>query len=182
MGRNSDPARDAGADAKGLVDDRAFLRELVASEMRRGESCGGCFSIAIVELDDFMELHERFGQVVCDRLTAYVALMLKQTLRDSDIVARVGRYHLGVLLPGMAAETAGALLERVARRFERASFELQGERVTPTVTLGMASFPDVVGPAEQLFVRAIQDLDRAREERRGSRSPLRRNLNAATVG
>jgi two-component system, cell cycle response regulator len=168
-------------DATGLFT-RAFLMELVASEARRGERYGGCFSVAIVELDEFMALRERFGEGVCERLTAYAALVLKQTLRDSDVVARVGNYHLGVLLPGMPAETAGALLDRVARRFASASFELHGERVTPTVSLGMASFPDVVGPAEQMFVRAIQELDRARGERRGSRVAARQNMRAAKIG
>ena len=145
---------------------RRFLLELVAAEARRGERYGGCFSVVIAELDDFTSFHDRLGDEVCDRLMVYCATLLKQVLREADVLARVGKYHFGLLLPGMPAEAMPGLIDRLARRFQLARFPIDGQSLQASMTLGAATFPDVVGPADQIFARAIQELDRAREVRR----------------
>lgn len=150
---------------------RRLLLEMVSAEQKRGERYGGTFSVVIAELDDFMEFHERFGEEACDRLMVYGALLLKQGLRDADVLARVGRFHFGVLLPSMGAEDLSKLTERFERRFGLARFQLEGKSVRASMTFGAATFPDVVGPAQQIFAKAIQDLDRVREERKGDGAP-----------
>ncbi|MBX5483724.1 MAG: diguanylate cyclase [Myxococcaceae bacterium] len=145
---------------------RRFLLELVGAETRRAERYGGHFAVVIAELDDFSDVHARFGGDVSDRLTLHAAMVLKQSLRDADVLARVGRFHFGMLMSGMAAEDLPAALDRVRRRFAQARFDLEGVAVRASLTFGAATFPDVVGPAQQIFARAIQALDRGREEQR----------------
>ncbi len=145
---------------------RRFLLEMVAAELRRVERHGGAFTVLIGELDDFMGYRRSHGEEVCDRLMISCATLLRQSLRDADVLARVGRYHFGALLPDMPPERLPDLLERLERRMAMGRFDLEGRAVKATMTFGAASFPDVVGPAQQLFARAIQSLDRAREERR----------------
>lgn len=142
---------------------RNFLLEMVGTESRRGERYGGSFTVLIAELDDFMAIRDRFGDEVCDRLMVYCSVLLRQALREADVIARVGRFHFGTLLPGMPQEAVPGALERLRRRFSLARMQVDGESLRPKMTFGCASFPDVVGPAQQIFSSAIQDLDRARE-------------------
>jgi two-component system cell cycle response regulator len=150
---------------------RRFLLEQVALELRRCERHGGGFSVLIAELDDFLECRKEHGEDVCDRLMVYCATLLRQGLRDADVVARVGRYHFGVLLPGMPAEQLACLVERLERRLALARFDFGRQPARASMTFGAASFPDVMGPPQQIFASAIQSLDRARDNRSGG-APL----------
>lgn len=145
---------------------RRFLLELVGAEARRAERYGGQFAVMIAELADFLALRDRFGEESCNRLMVYCSVLLKQSLREADVIARVGRYHFGVLLPGMPQELLPRMIDRLGRRLSLARFQLEGRAVRAEMTFGAASFPDVVGTAPQIFARAIQELDRARDERR----------------
>ncbi len=146
---------------------RRFLLEMVTCELRRVERHGGAFTVLIGELEDFAKVHERHGDEVCDRLMVLCATHLRQGLREADLVARVGKYHFGALLHGMGPEQLGPVRARLERRLLLARFDLEGRPVRASMTFGAASFPDVTGPAQQIFAQAIQDLDRARDDRRG---------------
>lgn len=152
-------------DVTGLYN-RRFLLEMVAAEARRGERYGGSFSVVMAELDEFMAFRDRFGEEICDRLMVYSSVLLRQASREADVVARVGRYHFAMLLPGMASEALPGFLDRLRRRFALARFQVEGSSHRASMTFGCASFPDVVGPAQQIFAKAIQDLDRSRDETR----------------
>jgi two-component system, cell cycle response regulator len=144
---------------------RAFLHELVGVEVGRAERHGGGFCVGVAELDGFLSLHRSFGEAVCERVMVYAGRLLRSALRESDVLARVGPYHFGVLLPAMGAQDVPVVLERVGRRFHSARVAVEGATVFPRLTAAMASFPDTPGPAERLFARALQELDRAREQK-----------------
>ncbi len=157
-------------DATGLYN-RRFLLELVGCELRRRERHGGSFCVLIGELDDFARFRRTHGEDACERLMAGCASLLRGSLREADVLARVGRYHFGALLPGMTAEALPELLGRLERRLGAGHLRVdggEGGTVTAAMTFGHASFPDVVGPAQRIFAQAIQSLDRAREDGRAA--------------
>ncbi len=152
---------------------RAFLLESAALEMRRTERFGGGFSLLVASLEDFRLLRRQEGRGVAERLLVYSAVALNQTVREADLVARVGEDEFAVLLPGTPAETVPEVVARVSERFNLARFQMGGGRVLKaSLALGAVSYPDRAGTASQLLATAHQDMRRMREERRGGQRAL----------
>jgi diguanylate cyclase (GGDEF)-like protein len=147
---------------------RTFLLELMTLEMRRTERFGGSFSVVAGSLEDFRTLRKEAGRSVAERLLVYSAVVFGQTVREADVVARVGEDEFAVLLPGTPAEGVPDVMARVSERFALARLQVEGKVLRPTLALGAVSYPDMVGAPALLLTHALQALRRAREERRGT--------------
>jgi diguanylate cyclase (GGDEF)-like protein/PAS domain S-box-containing protein len=102
----------------GLHNRRRFEEELerhVAFGRRYG--MGG--ALLLLDLDDFKEVNDGFGHRAGDRVLTDVATVLRDRLRESDILARFGGDEFAVLMPvgGLeeAAELANLLADAVCR-------------------------------------------------------------------
>ncbi len=147
---------------------RAFLLELIALETRRIERFGGSFSVVTGALNDLRTLRKESGRTLAERLLVYCAVVFSQTVREADVVARVGEDEFAVLLPGTPAESVPDVMARVGERFALARLQVEGRVLRPSLALGAVSYPDVVGSPVQLLGSALQSLRRAREERRST--------------
>ena len=147
---------------------RAFFLELLALETRRTERFGGCFSLVAGALEDYRALRKDSGRAIAERLLVYSSVVLGQTVREADLVARVGEEEFAVLLPGTPAECVPEVLGRVSERFSLARLQVEGRVLRPQLSLGAVSYPDQVGSPAQLLGGALQALRKAREERRSA--------------
>jgi len=59
----------------------------------------GNLALTILDLDDFKRVNDKFGHAIGDLLLQTVATVLKDTVRDTDIVARYGGEEFAILLP-----------------------------------------------------------------------------------
>lgn len=152
---------------------RPFLLALIGLEVRRAERYGGTFSLVAAEVSGYGAFRKEFGRGMAERLLVYSAVVLGQTVREADAVARVGDSEFALLLPGTPAESVPEVLARVSARFESARFQVEGKVVRTALELGAVSFPDSVGTPTQLLAAALQELRRTREFRRMVGSPTR---------
>jgi len=137
---------------------RTFLLALIEQETRRAERYGGTFSVIAAALDGHPRFRKEFGQSLADRLLVYSAVVLGQTVREADTVARVADDHFAVLLPGTPVESVGEVVERITQRFEAARFQVEGKVLRTHLSLGVVSFPDTVGAPHQILGAAFQQL------------------------
>lgn len=140
---------------------RPLLISAIAQEIRRAERYGGDFSIVSCGLRGHESFRRAFGAELADRLVVYVSMVLSQTVREADVIARVGDDSFAVLLPGTPAEQLPPLIARLASRFELARFQVDGKTVRVPIALGHVSFPDTVGTAPRLLEAALEALGRA---------------------
>jgi diguanylate cyclase (GGDEF)-like protein len=147
---------------------RAFLLELISLEIRRTERFGGTFSLVAGSLDDFRALRKESGRVIAERLLVYSSVVFGQTVREADVVARVGEEEFMVLLPATPAEGVPDVMTRVRERFALARLQVEGRVLRPSLSLGAVSYPDMVGSPVQLLNGALQALRRARDTRRSA--------------
>src|SRR5207237_10175678 len=82
----------------------------------------------------FQAINERRGHAAGDELLRTAARCLASGVRTYDNVSRIGPDEFGLVLPGMEAEAARALLERLAGAFA-------GSSQRATVSAGVAGFP-----------------------------------------
>ncbi|WP_370458851.1 diguanylate cyclase [Aggregicoccus sp. 17bor-14] len=150
---------------------RPFLLALIGQEVRRAERFGGTFSLVAACVDGMGPFRKTYGRGVAERLLVYAAVVLGQTVREADVVARVDEEAFALFLPGTPQESVAELTGRVHARFEQARFQVEGKVVRTDVSLGSVSFPDTVGSPGQLLTAALADLRRGREARRTASGP-----------
>jgi diguanylate cyclase (GGDEF)-like protein len=107
---------EAGTDpVAGCMNHRA-MRLRLAEEVGRAQRSGGRLSCAIVDLDDFKLVNDRFGHPVGDIVLRQAAQALMGEFRAFDRVARYGGDEFVVILPSAVQDSAAAAGERALAR------------------------------------------------------------------
>jgi diguanylate cyclase (GGDEF)-like protein len=116
------PGRDS---VTGLPDAPAFHGRL-AEEIARARRHGLALAVVLVDLDHFEALNARYGRAVGDAVLGEAALILKMTLRETDLVARLGADTFAVVLPETDSLPALRCADRLCRALEDHSFARVG--------------------------------------------------------
>lgn len=125
----------------GLLNRRTFEARLRDELLARGRS-GQPVSVAMLDVDNFKQINDRFGHGAGDRVLKGVAEAVRQAVRRSDVVARWGGEEFAVVLPETPIADAAAKVEAI--RAHLAGTALQVDRhheVRLTVSAGVASAP-----------------------------------------
>jgi len=153
------PGRDA---LTGLADASAFrerLAEAVAHAARHGLPLG----LVMIDLDHFGALNKRYGRPAGDAVLREAAMLLKLTLRESDVLARLGGDAFAAILPETDAAPAARCADRMRRAIEGHRFARAGRL---TASAGVAASPrDGMDPLE-LIDRADRTLGVAKKSGR----------------
>ena len=149
----------------GLYNRRHF-EELAEAEMARVRRTGAPLSLAMIDIDHFKAVNDAFGHPVGDLALKELARAMRETLRSSDVPARLGGEEFVVLLTGTALDGAMAVTERLRERVGRSEVPADKSRVARfTVSAGVAE----LAPGERidsLLKRADEALYRAKEDGR----------------
>lgn len=118
---------------------RALLGSLLEKTMQRFErDPGHPYAVMFLDLDDFKNVNDAYGHLTGDRLLLEAAARLKDAVRRTDTVARMGGDEFAVLLDAPCDELNA---RRVAERLQRSMlrpFRLQGQDVRVTTSIGLA--------------------------------------------
>ena len=135
-----------------LLNRQAFQHELEV-EIVRAERYGRELAVAYLDCDGFKRVNDRFGHPTGDRTLQGLARLIGETIRRSDLAARMGGDEFAVLL--MEADfDAGA---RFLSRLERRVTELVRAGELPTgfaVSGGAAYYPRDARSAAEVLERA----------------------------
>lgn len=141
---------------------RAAYNDSLESELGRWDRYATEFSIAVVDLDLFKEINDKYGHLAGDKVLRLVARVLRQSLRGSDFIARYGGEEFVVIFPSTGRTDAAAAAEKLRSAVETSPFNFRGEPVRVTASLGVAVV-QAGDSAEALFARADQALYQAKD-------------------
>lgn len=135
---------DASTDALTRALNRGAFEKRLAQEIRicrlRSESC----ALALVDLDNFKAINDQFGHAAGDEVLKGLVEVCRSSLRDSDIVARVGGDEFAILLPRARLISATRIMEQIREKF--AAGKLESGNDTPpinlSVSIGVAAIED----------------------------------------
>lgn len=124
-------------------------------------------SLAVLDLDHFKAVNDRFGHAAGDEVLQRVARILNRSFRAEDVVARWGGEEFVVGMFGMEKRDAVQRLNHVLAVVREERFDGPGrEPFTVTFSAGVATFPADGNELPALYRAADQALYRAKDEGR----------------
>jgi two-component system, cell cycle response regulator len=141
----------------GLYNHRTFqvrLDELMAQARRYSRK----LSLVVIDVDHFKQVNDKHGHPAGDQVLRGVAQMIAKQARDTDIVARYGGEEFAVVLPETDTKGAKVIAERIRVAVQGCGFDFETGPLKVTVSLGVATYPDVAKDKAGLVEKADQCL------------------------
>ena len=133
-------------DLTGLANHRVF-RARLDDEVARARRHDRSLSLIAIDLDHFKAVNDEYGHPVGDRVLAAVARRLGESVRESEVLARVGGEEFAWLLPETDAAGAQSAAERARASVARAPFPEVGRL---TISAGVCELGEI-GSAVELI-------------------------------
>lgn len=122
----------------GLYNRRYALPRLGAIAERAAET-GRSFAVLIVDIDRFKRVNDQWGHAAGDAVLVEVAQRMRESLRGSDLLARIGGEEFLVALPDIDLATAQMMAERLCCDVQALPIALpDGRQLSITVSIGVA--------------------------------------------
>ncbi|MCX7828152.1 MAG: diguanylate cyclase [Thermanaerothrix sp.] len=144
---------------------RGALLEMEEREISRVLREGTRLSVAMMDIDRFKAINDRYGHLAGDEVLRQLSSRVKSLIRPYDILGRYGGEEFLMVLPGASLEGAVGLCDRVRRGIESAPVEYQGESIMVTASFGVAEFREGMS-LDRLNDHADQALYRAKGDGR----------------
>jgi diguanylate cyclase (GGDEF)-like protein len=122
----------------GLYNHRYF-HERLRAELNRAGRAHDSVAVLMLDIDDFKRVNDIWGHGTGDQVLVHLAGILKNAVRGSDVVCRLGGEEFGVIMASCGADDAVRLARRLVERLEGEEFEPAGRL---TVSIGIAQGPE----------------------------------------
>lgn len=96
----------------GLSNRRHFI-EQAESELSRYDRYGGELSLIMFDIDFFKKINDSFGHNAGDLVLQKIGEICRETLRDFDVIGRIGGEEFAILLPQTALKEAETIAQRL---------------------------------------------------------------------
>lgn len=139
---------------------RSFFMSRFEEEVVRCRRYGRVFSLLVTDIDKFKNFNDTYGHQTGDEVIKLVSNVIKGAIRaGADLPGRYGGEELVVLLPETDTPGAMTLAERIRERVEKAALKgPNGEKLSVTISIGVATFPAMGDSTASLFEHADQAL------------------------
>nr|WP_259371975.1 GGDEF domain-containing protein [Caldimonas mangrovi] len=118
---------------------RRYFMEVAEVELLRARRYGVPMSLILIDADHFKRVNDTHGHQCGDALLRQIALACRDSLRGTDVIARLGGEELIVLLPQTGLAGALTMAERIRERVAQLAIQWREQKVEATVSLGVAA-------------------------------------------
>ncbi len=132
----------ATRDALTGVFNRGEFMRLAEQELLRTRRHGGNTGVIVIDLDHFKDVNDKYGHLAGDKVLVHVAQLLRDGVRNTDMVARIGGEEFMVLMPQTDIDAAAVLAEKLRQLLRRTAVQVNSDlAVTITASFGVACMP-----------------------------------------
>ena len=139
-----------------------YFKEALHYEVEKSRRYKMPLSLLFLDIDDFKQVNDTLGHLKGDKIMRQVAAILKQGIRQADLLCRYGGDEFVMLLSQTPPDQAMVLAERLRQRIAQSSMNRQEQRCKVTVSIGVAglrpemSTEDLIKEADEAHYRAKQ--------------------------
>ena len=156
-------SRTAGTDPLTGLYNRRRLLELLGKEIERSERYNQKLSLAMMDLDHFKSINDKYGHECGDDVLKQVAGLIREGCRQTDIISRWGGEEFLLVFIESGIEEAAPVCERIRSLVESTDLPcLEGRKVTVSAGLAPFKFSETI---EKNVSSADSALYRAKRER-----------------
>jgi len=147
---------------------RRYFMQRGAEEFKRAMRNKQPLSLLMLDVDHFKNVNDTYGHEAGDMALQQVAAVLKFSLRETDILGRIGGEEFAVLLPDTKLDAAAMLAERICRSVESSLLTMPGQALTIslTVSVGVAELSGVMSGIDDMLRHADSALYHAKHDGR----------------
>lgn len=125
---------------------RRFLDQIIKNEVakvKRGQT-NSC--LIIMDIDDFKLVNDTHGHPAGDEVLKEFATVVSSSLRASDTFVRLGGEEFLILAPDSTLDAGLIFAERLRQTVSEHKFTANGDEITITVSIGIASLKGIEKP------------------------------------
>lgn len=148
-----------------LFNRRRFHEEL-EHQLSQSKRYGLQGALLWLDIDRFKDINDTLGHGSGDELLVELARLLQGLLRDHDTLSRLSGDEFAILMPQVDALQAQAVAARLLDAVHKHNFEVGGQPIRVTVSIGIALYPEHATTADKLQAHADLAMYRAKEEGR----------------
>ncbi len=143
---------------------RSLFLDRLGQAMEHAQRNRGRIGVVFADLDRFKIVNDTMGHSIGDKLLIQIAQRLQQCVRTGDTVARLGGDEFAFILSNLAhAEDATLVAEKVITALSLL-FELEGQEVYISASLGISIYPGDGTDAHALLRNADTAMFQAKEQ------------------
>ena len=150
----------------GLANRREFERRLEGA-LQTARSGNGSHVLCYLDLDRFKAVNDTSGHTAGDNMLRELAGILKEKIRDSDVVARVGGDEFGMLLIGCPLDKARQIADDVCSAIRDFNFVWRDKIFSVGVSVGLVQIGSESGSIEDTLSAADSACYVAKQQGRG---------------
>ncbi len=143
-----------------------YFSDKIREEKRRTVRYGQPLSLIMLDIDWFKKFNDNYGHEVGNQVLVRLVTVIRQCIRDVDILCRYGGEEFIIILPQTTDGEAKRIAERIRGEIELAEFGGGGgiPKLKVTVSVGVSTYPDN-GMTEEDLINAV---DQAMYSAKGS--------------
>lgn len=150
------------------VPNRYLLIDRIGHLISQSERNKSSFALLYIDLDKFKTINDTKGHAFGDQVLKEVALRLKETIRKSDTVARIGGDEFVLLLESISSKKKiSAMADELIKTLNR-KFDINGEEFEVSCSIGVAIYPDQGNSTDALLAVADKAMYKAKRKGRST--------------
>ncbi|MGE4350939.1 MAG: GGDEF domain-containing protein, partial [Bdellovibrionales bacterium] len=156
----------ANTDSLTGLSNRRFFMIQAEQEIRRARRFTRALSIIMMDLDHFKHVNDTYGHAAGDAALEMIVKASLETLRESDVMGRLGGEEFAIILPETALDAAQDVAERLLAHIAETPIPTTKGVIHCTASLGVSQLAPKDATIDELLCRADEALFQAKEQGR----------------
>ena len=147
----------ASIDPLTAVNNRHVFESVGENLFLNAQRYGRSFSVLLIDIDWFKKINDNYGHLVGDITLKNIAQLLKNNIRNVDIIARYGGEEFIILLPELSKSEAETLANKLRNKVANCIIQQDDISFNCTVSIGVAEYRK----SSSTFTDIIDEADKA---------------------